>query len=82
MSDALPFLSLEQVFEKWKQEQDDLLRQQHQKQVQTENRLKEKREKEKEQKKRDSSSSFAQWWEGLLGFILNNCNLSRGVTVQ
>lgn len=54
-------LSLKQVFEKWKREQDDLLREKLQKQVQTENRLKEKKEKEKEQRKRESSSLFAQW---------------------
>ncbi|KAF5880088.1 microtubule-associated protein 9 isoform X1, partial [Clarias magur] len=49
------------VFEKWKLEHDELLREQRQKQLQTENRLKEKKEREKEERKRESRCSFAQW---------------------
>ncbi|TTH23537.1 hypothetical protein Baya_14769 [Bagarius yarrelli] len=53
--------SVYQIFEKWKQEHDLVLRKQLQKQLQTENKLKEEKEKEKDQRTRDSTFSVTQW---------------------
>ncbi|KAK1792732.1 hypothetical protein P4O66_012654 [Electrophorus voltai] len=52
-----------EVFEKWKQEHDTLLREQIRRQVQVETRLQEKNEKEQEERKKECSSSFSQWSE-------------------
>lgn len=51
-----------QVFEKWKHEHDELLKEKFRKQRETETKLKFKKEEQEEERKRDSKSAFSNWW--------------------
>lgn len=50
-----------QVFEKWKEEQDKVLKERLRKQTETENKLKQKKELEKQDRKNDASAAFTKW---------------------
>ncbi len=50
-----------QVFEKWKEENDSILKDRIRQKKQTERRQKLQQVKEKEEKKKDSISAFAEW---------------------
>lgn len=51
-----------QVFEKWKREHDELLKERFRKQRETESKLKFKKEEQEEERKKDSKSAFSNWW--------------------
>ena len=50
-----------QVFEKWKQDQEEVLKGRIRKQTQTENKLKQEKQMEKEDRKKDASAAFSKW---------------------
>uniref|UniRef100_A0A8D3AF04 Microtubule-associated protein 9 n=1 Tax=Scophthalmus maximus TaxID=52904 RepID=A0A8D3AF04_SCOMX len=55
--------SAKQVFEKWKQEHDHLLKEKYRKQKEAENKLQLNKQKKKEERKRESMSAFSNWCE-------------------
>lgn len=50
-----------QVFEKWKQGHDELLKEKYRKQKEVENKQKQKKEETEEERKRDSLSAISNW---------------------
>lgn len=51
-----------QLYEKWKEEHDDLLKEKFRKQKKKENKLKVKKEEEEEERRRDCKYAFSNWW--------------------
>lgn len=51
-----------QVYEKWKEEHDTLLKEKFRKKKEKENQLKVKKEEEDEERRRDCKCAFSKWW--------------------
>lgn len=51
-----------QLYEKWKEEHDNLLKEKFRKQKKKENKLKVKKEEEEEERRRDCKYAFSNWW--------------------